>query len=72
MKAEEREAYFAKQIEDRKKLQTELTGLLKKRSAFIITKKAELKKAGKGDGFDEKVGGFIREQAAEKGFRYEK
>ncbi|MDC0143100.1 VWA domain-containing protein [Verrucomicrobia bacterium] len=72
MKAEEREAYFAKQIEDRKKLQTKLTGLLKKRSTFIITKKAELKKAGKGDGFDEKVGGFIREQAAKKGFRYEK
>ena len=72
MKSKEREAYFAKQIEDRKKLQTELTGLLKKRSTFIITKKAELKKAGKGDGFDEKVGGFIREQAAKKGFRYEK
>jgi Mg-chelatase subunit ChlD len=72
MKAKEREAYFAKQIEDRKKLQTELTGLLKKRSTFIIAKKAELKKAGKGDGFDEKVGGFIREQAAKKGFRYEK
>ena len=53
-------------------MQTELTGLLKKRSTFIITKKAELKKAGKGDGFDEKVGGFIREQAAKKGFRYEK
>jgi Mg-chelatase subunit ChlD len=72
MKAKEREAYFAKQIEDRKKLQTELTGLLKKRSTFIIAKKAELKKAGKGDGFDEKVNGFIREQAAKKGFRYEK
>ena len=72
MKAKEREAYFAKQIEDRKKLQTELTGLLKKRSTFIIAKKTELKKAGKGDGFDEKVGGFIREQAAKKGFRYEK
>jgi Mg-chelatase subunit ChlD len=72
MKAKEREAYFAKQIEDRKKLQTELNALLKKRSTFIITKKAELKKAGKGDGFDEKVGGFIREQAAKKGFRYEK
>jgi len=72
MKAKEREAYFAKQIEDRKKLQTELNALLKKRSTFIITKKVELKKAGKGDGFDEKVGGFIREQAAKKGFRYEK
>ncbi len=72
MNAKEREAYFTKQVEARKKLQTELTGLLKKRSTFIITKKAELKKAGKGDGFDEKVNGFIREQAAKKGFRYEK
>ncbi|MCH2379822.1 MAG: hypothetical protein MK236_10425, partial [Pedosphaera sp.] len=71
MKPKEREAYFATQIADRKKLQTELTGLLKKRSSFVIAKKAELKKAGKGDGFDEKVSGFIREQAAKKGFRYE-
>jgi Mg-chelatase subunit ChlD len=72
MDKKEREAYLTKQVEERKKLQTELNGLLKKRSAFIITKKSELKKAGKGDGFDEKVGGFIREQAAKKGFRYEK
>ena len=71
MKPKEREAYFAKQIADRKKLQTELTGLLKKRSDFVLVKKAELKKAGKGDGFDEQVSGFIREQAAKKGFRYE-
>jgi len=71
MDKKEREVYFAKQIADRKKLQTELTGLLKKRSSFVIAKKAELKKAGKGDGFDEKVRGFIREQAAKKGFRYE-
>ena len=72
MNKKDREAYLTKQVEERKKLQTELNALLKKRSAFIITKKAELKKAGKGDGFDEKVGGFIREQAAKKGFRYEK
>ena len=71
MKPKEREAYFATQIADRKKLQTELTGLLKKRSSFVIAKKAELKKAGKGDGVDEKVSSFIREQAAKKGFRYE-
>ena len=72
MNKKAREAYLTKQVEERKKLQTELNALLKKRSTFIITKKAELKKAGKGDGFDEKVGGFIREQAAKKGFRYEK
>ena len=71
MNKKDREAYLTKQVEERKKLQTELNALLKKRSTFIITKKAELKKAGKGDGFDEKVGGFIREQAAKKGFRYE-
>jgi Mg-chelatase subunit ChlD len=72
MNKKDREAYLIKQVEERKKLQTELNALLKKRSTFIITKKAELKKAGKGDGFDEKVNGFIREQAAKKGFRYEK
>jgi len=72
MNKKDREAYLTKQVEERKKLQTELSGLLKKRSTFIIAKKAELKKAGKGDGFDEKVGGFIREQAAKKGFRYDK
>jgi len=71
MDKKEREVYFTKQIADRKKLQTELTGLLKKRSTFVIAKKVELKKAGKGDGFDEKVSSFIREQAAKKGFRYE-
>jgi len=72
MNKKDREAYLTKQVEERKKLQTELSGLLKKRSTFIIAKKVELKKAGKGDGFDEKVGGFIREQAAKKGFRYDK
>ena len=72
MDKKEREAYLNKQVKERKKLQNELNGLLKKRSQFIITKKAELKKAGKGDGFDAKVGGFIRAQAAKKGFRYEK
>lgn len=71
MNKKDREAYLTKQVEERKKLQTELNALLKKRSTFIITKRAELKKAGKGGGFDEKVGGFIREQAAKKGFRYE-
>jgi Mg-chelatase subunit ChlD len=71
MDKKEREVYFTKQIADRKKLQAELTGLLKKRSTFVIAKKVELKKAGKGDGFDEKVSSFIREQAAKKGFRYE-
>ena len=72
MDKKEREAYLNKQVKERKKLQSELNTLLKKRSQFIITKKAELKKAGKGDGFDAKVGGFIREQASKKGFRYEK
>ena len=72
MNKKDREAYLTKQVEERKKLQTKLNALLKKRSTFIITKKAELKKAGKGDGFDEKVNGLIREQAAKKGFRYEK
>ena len=72
MKPKEREVYFAKQIADRKKVQAELNVLLKKRSEFIMEKKAELKKVGKGDGFDEQVNGFIREQAAKKGFKYEK
>ena len=72
MDKKERVAYLNKQVAERKKLQNELNKLLKKRSQFIVTKKAELKKEGKGDGFDVQVGGFIREQAAKKGFRYEK
>jgi len=72
MDKKEREAYLNKQVAERKNLQNELNKLLKKRGQFIITKKAELKKEGKGDGFDAQVGGFIREQAAKKGFRYEK
>ena len=72
MDKKEREAYLSKQVAERKKFQNELNKLLKKRSQFIVTKKAELKKKGKGDGFDAQVGSFIREQAAKKGFRYEK
>ena len=54
----------------RKKAQTELAGLLKKRSAFIAKKTAELKKAGKLEGFDAQVQDLIREQAAPKGIAY--
>ena len=72
MDKKEREAYLSKQVAERKKFQNELNKLLKKRSQFIVMKKAELKKKGKGDGFDARVEGFIREQAAKKGFRYEK
>ena len=70
MKPKEREAYFAKQVENRKKAQTELAGLLKKRNAFITKKTAELKKAGKLEGFDAQVQDLIREQAAPKGIAY--
>ena len=44
MKPKEREVYFAKQIADRKKVQAELNVLLKKRSEFIMEKKAGIEK----------------------------
>ena len=70
MKPKEREAYFKKQVEDRKKIQADLAVLLKKRDAFIAKKNAELKKEGKLTGFDGRVQDLIRSQAAPKGIAY--
>lgn len=70
MKPKEREAYFAKQVEDRKKAQAQLAGLLKKRNTFIAKETARLKKEGKLKGFDAQVQNLIREQAAPKGIAY--
>ena len=70
LKPKEREAYLKKQVAERAKIQAELTGLLKKRDAFIAKKNAELKKTGKLTGFDARVQDLIREQAAPKGLAY--
>ncbi len=70
MTQEERKAYIAKQIEDRKLRQEKIQDLSKKREEFV---KAELAKdGGKKDSFDEKVLDSLTRQAARAGIRYEK
>ena len=59
MTPEKREAYLKEQVAKRAKLQKELDGLLVQRRDFVTKEKARLAKAGKGDGFDEKVSEII-------------
>lgn len=54
-------------VESRKKLQTQINELLKKRNAYMIKEKKKQAKAGIDDGFDLKVKEIIRKQAADKG-----
>lgn len=64
-----REEYLQKQITERRAVQSELDDLLKKRQTFLLAEKKRLAEAGKGDGFDAKVGEIIQAQAARKGLR---
>lgn len=70
MSVQERNAWIDKQLKDRKDAQEKLNELLTKREAFVKTEKSKLAKEGKGDGFDDKVGSFLRRQAATKGIAY--
>ncbi|MDF1815107.1 MAG: hypothetical protein P1V20_23085 [Verrucomicrobiales bacterium] len=70
MSEEERNAWIDQQLNDRKSAQEELTVLLEKRDQFVKEEKARIAKAGKGDGFDEKVAATLRKQASRKGISY--
>jgi Mg-chelatase subunit ChlD len=64
---EEIEERIAKTRGERDSLQKEVQELAKKRDAYIQAENKRLAKAGKGDGFDEKVAETIHQQAERKG-----
>lgn len=58
-------------VEDRKKLQSKIDELLKKRGAFVVKEKRRLAKEGQGDGFDLKVKEIIKSQGSRKGIEFD-
>ena len=70
--AEQKEAIEQK-IANRKKLQSEMDALVKKRSDFITAEKAKRAQAGgKEDSFDMQVKSMIRAQGKSKGIDFKK
>ncbi|HXK24923.1 MAG TPA: vWA domain-containing protein [Myxococcota bacterium] len=66
----EREANVKKKIEEREKLEQQVTVLSRERDAWIRAEEARLAAAGKGDGFDQQVLEAIRAQAKAAGIAY--
>jgi len=67
---EEQKALLEKNLAERKRLNGELEGLVKQRSAFLEEEKKRLAAEGKSDGFDAQVKAMIKRQAAAKGIGY--
>jgi len=68
---DELKAHVEKMQKERAELQKRINELSKERNAYIDAERKKLAKAGKGDGFDEKVSESLRAQAKKKGIRYE-
>jgi hypothetical protein len=58
-------------VEERKKLQSKIDDLLKKRGAFVIQEKERQAKEGQAAGFDLKVKEIIKTQGARKGIDFD-
>lgn len=58
-------------IENRKKLQSKIDELLKKRGAFVVKEKQRQAQAGQGDGFDLTVKEIIKTQGIRKGIEFD-
>jgi hypothetical protein len=71
MAPEEREAFVQQKIEEREAIQGRIDTLTKDRDAYVRTETERLRSSGKADGFDEKLLGTIRAQAAAAGIAYE-
>ena len=71
LSTDELKAHVEKMQKERAELQKRITELSKDRDAYIDAERKKLAKAGKGDGFDEKVSQSLRSQAKKKGIRYE-
>jgi len=67
MSEEERQAHIEKLLDERKQIQVEMSKLVRKRSDFVAEQEKKLAAEGKADGFDLKVKGMLRKQAAAKG-----
>jgi len=67
---EEQKAAVEKNLTERKRLNTEMEELVKKRSAYLEEEKKRQAAAGKSDGFDAQVKSMIKQQAAAKGINY--
>jgi Mg-chelatase subunit ChlD len=68
---DELKAHVERLQKERAELQKRITELSKDRDAYIDAERKKLAKAGKSDGFDEKVSESLRAQAKKKGIRYE-
>ena len=68
---DELKEHVEKKQKERAELQKRITELSKERDAYIDAERKKLAKAGKADGFDEKVSQSLRMQAKKKGIRYE-
>lgn len=71
MSVEEREAYVAERLEQRKQLQARIDDLSTDRDGWIKKETARQRADGEAEGFDAKVLETITSQAAEKGIVYE-
>jgi hypothetical protein len=71
MAPEEREAFVELKLDERRNLQGRIAELSRKRDAYLRAESERLAAEGEADGFDQKVLGTIRTQAAEKGISYE-
>jgi hypothetical protein len=71
MDTQDREAFVAKNLAERERIQREISSLSLKRDGYLRAETERLAAEGKGDGFDQKVLQAIRSQAARKGIRYE-
>ena len=60
-----------KKQKERAEIQKRIAELSKERDAYVEAERKKLAKAGKGDGFDEKVSQSLKAQAKRKGIRYE-
>jgi hypothetical protein len=71
MKPAARKAFVQQETEKRKAVQHQIDSLTKDRDAYVRTETERLREGGKADGFDDKVLGTIRSQAAVAGIEYE-
>jgi hypothetical protein len=66
----QQKAVIAERAEKRKGVQAQISELVKKRDAYLEAEREKRKAEGADDGFDDKVIGAIKEQAASVGILY--
>ena len=71
MSEPERRAFVERKQKERERLQARIGSLSKERDAWLAKEEARLRAEGRADGFDQKVFGAIKRQAAAQGIDYE-